>query len=227
MMTTTDNDSSPISLEVVKQEQVPIEENFRKVLNSQIETKSCLSNIITDLDNFDKKISQPLQTYTPNIYIEILFLISAKSFNTLNIIFYLVFIFFYSIFIKKNPYIFIIVFIHVIIGLLITLIIKKIIGRERPILTVKRYFYKVRTQELTNSMPSGDSLQSANFSMMIILYLGNNSRFFSLLFIPMSMIGRVFYSCHYWFDCFIGAFLGIIISYGCYLLINKFNLNNF
>ena len=227
MMTTTDNDSSTISLEVVKQEQVPIEENFRKVLNTQIETKSCLSNIITDLDNFDKKISQPLQTYTPNIYIEILFLISAKSFNTLNIIFYLVFIFFYSIFIKKNPYIFIIVFIHVIIGLLITLIIKKIIGRERPILTVKRYFYKVRTQELTNSMPSGDSLQSANFSMMIILYLGNNSRFFSLLFIPMSMIGRVFYSCHYWFDCFIGAFLGIIISYGCYLLINKFNLNNF
>ena len=227
MMTTTDNDSSTISLEVVKQEQVPIEENFRKVLNSQIETKSCLSNIITDLDNFDKKISQPLQAYTPNFYIEILFLISAKSFNTLNIIFYLVFIFFYSIFIKKNPYIFIIVFIHVIIGLLITLIIKKIIGRERPILTVKRYFYKVRTQELTNSMPSGDSLQSANFSMMIILYLGNNSRFFSLLFIPMSMIGRVFYSCHYWFDCFIGAFLGIIISYGCYLLINKFNLNNF
>ena len=227
MMTTTDNDSSTISLEVVKQEQVPIEENFRKVLNTQIETKSCLSNIITDLDNFDKKISQPLQTYTPNFYIEILFLISAKSFNTLNIIFYLVFIFFYSIFIKKNPYIFIIVFIHVIIGLLITLIIKKIIGRERPILTVKRYFYKVRTQELTNSMPSGDSLQSANFSMMIILYLGNNSRFFSLLFIPMSMIGRVFYSCHYWFDCFIGAFLGIIISYGCYLLINKFNLNNF
>jgi membrane-associated phospholipid phosphatase len=227
MMTTTDNDSSTISLEVVKQEQVPIEENFRKVLNTQIETKSCLSNIITDLDNFDKKISQPLQAYTPNFYIEILFLISAKSFNTLNIIFYLVFIFFYSIFIKKNPYIFIIVFIHVIIGLLITLIIKKIIGRERPILTVKRYFYKVRTQELTNSMPSGDSLQSANFSMMIILYLGNNSRFFSLLFIPMSMIGRVFYSCHYWFDCFIGAFLGIIISYGCYLLINKFNLNNF
>jgi membrane-associated phospholipid phosphatase len=227
MMTTTDNDSSTISLEVVKQEQVPIEENFRKVLNSQIETKSCLSNIITDLDNFDKKISQPLQAYTPNFYIEILFLISAKSFNTLNIIFYLVFIFFYSIFIKKNPYIFIIVFIHVIIGLLITLIIKKIIGRERPILTVKRYFYKVRTKELTNSMPSGDSLQSANFSMMIILYLGNNSRFFSLLFIPMSMIGRVFYSCHYWFDCFIGAFLGIIISYGCYLLINKFNLNNF
>ena len=227
MMTTSDTEPSSTTLDVIKREQVPVVENFGKVFNSEFESKSCLSNLITDLDNFDKKISQPLQTYTPNFYIEVLFLIFAKSFNTLNIILYQVFIFFYSIFIKKNPFIFVVVFIHVMTGLFITLIIKKIIGRERPVLTVKRYFYKVRTKESTNSMPSGDSLQSANFSMMIILYLGNNSRFFSLLFIPMSMSGRVFYNCHYWFDCFIGAFLGIIISYGCYLIINKFNLNNF
>ena len=227
MMTTNENDVNQISLDVVKREQVPIEENFGKPYNPQLETKSCLSSCITDLDNFDKKISQPLQTYTPNVYIEIIFLIFAKVFNTLNIILYLVFLFLYSIFIKKNPYIFIIVFIHVIIGALITLIIKKMIGRERPSLTVKRYFYKVRTKELLNSMPSGDCLQSANFAMMIILYFGSSPRFFSILFIPMSMIGRVFYSCHYWFDCLIGAFLGIINSFGCYFLINKFNLNNF
>ena len=227
MMTTNENDVNQISLDVIKREQVPIEENFGKSYNAQLETKSCLSNCITDLDNFDKKISQPLQTYTPNVYIEIIFLIFAKVFNTLNIILYLVFLFLYSIFIKKNPYIFIIVFIHVIIGALITLIIKKMIGRERPSLTVKRYFYKVRTKELLNSMPSGDCLQSANFAMMMILYFGSSSRFFSIIFIPMSMIGRVFYSCHYWFDCLIGAFLGIINSFGCYFLINKFNLNNF
>ena len=227
MMTTTENDPSPVSLDVVKQEQVPVEENFGKAYNTQLETKSCLSNCINDLDNFDKKISQPLQTYTPNLYIEIIFLIFAKIFNTLNIILYLLFLLFYSVFIKKNPYLFIIVFIHVIVGVLITIIIKKMIGRERPSLTVKRYFYKVRTKELLNSMPSGDCLQSANFAMMIILYFRNNSRFLSILFIPISMLGRVFYSCHYWFDCFIGAFLGIINSYGCYFLINKFNLNNF
>ena len=227
MMTTNENDVNQISLDVIKREQVPIEENFGKSYNAQLETKSCLSSCITDLDNFDKKISQPLQTYTPNVYIEIIFLIFAKVFNTLNIILYLVFLFLYSIFIKKNPYIFIIVFIHVIIGALITLIIKKMIGRERPSLTVKRYFYKVRTKELLNSMPSGDCLQSANFAMMMILYFGSSSRFFSIVFIPMSMIGRVFYSCHYWFDCLIGAFLGIINSFGCYFLINKFNLNNF
>ena len=137
MMTTSDTEPSSTTLDVIKQEQVPVVENFGKVFNSQFESKSCLSNLITDLDNFDKKISQPLQTYTPNFYIEVLFLIFAKSFNTLNIILYQVFIFFYSIFIKKNPFIFVVVFIHVMTGLFITLIIKKIIGRERPVLTVK------------------------------------------------------------------------------------------
>ena len=95
-MTTTENDPSPVSLDVVKQEQVPVEENFGKAYNTQLETKSCLSNCINDLDNFDKKISQPLQTYTPNLYIEIIFLIFAKLFNTLNIILYLLFLFFFS-----------------------------------------------------------------------------------------------------------------------------------
>jgi membrane-associated phospholipid phosphatase len=80
---------------------------------------------------------------------------------------------------------------------------------------------------MMNSMPSGDSLQSANFAMMMILYFENNIKFLSLLFIPMSMTGRVFYCCHYWFDCIIGAFFGIFISFGCYFLINKFNLNKF
>lgn len=226
MIATTENANST-TLEVVKQEKVPIEENFGKIYITQYESKSCLSNCISSLDNFDKKISQPLQKYEPNFFIEIIFLIFAKLFNTITVTLYLVFLLFYSIFFKKNSYIFIIVFIHVIIGVLITVTIKKIIGRERPLLIAKRYFYKVRTKEMMNSMPSGDSLQSANFAMMMILYFENNIKFLSLLFIPMSMTGRVFYCCHYWFDCIIGAFFGIFISFGCYFLINKFNLNKF
>ena len=136
-------------------------------------------------------------------------------------------LFFYSILYIKNLYVFIIVLIHVIIGVLITVIIKKIAGRERPLLTAKRYFYKVRTKEVMNSMPSGDSLQSANFAMMMILYFENNLKFLSILFIPMCMAGRVFYCCHYWFDCIIGAFFGILLSYGCYFFIIKLNLNIF
>ena len=92
---------------------------------------------------------------------------------------------------------------------------------------MKRYFSGVRKRETMESMPSGDSLQAANFAMMMLMYFENKYKFFSLCFIPISMIGRVFYCCHYWFDCFIGAFLGIFVSYGCYFLINKLNLNKF
>ncbi len=222
----TDNANST-TLSVVKQEKVPVEETFGKIDLPQLESKSCCTNCISSLDNLDKKISLPLQTYTPNLCIEIIFLIFAKLFNTITVIIYLILILFYSIFIAENFKIFIIVLIHVLVGVFLTVTIKKITGRERPLLTVKRYFYKVRTNEMMNSMPSGDSLQSANFAMMMILYFENNIKFLSLLFIPMSMTGRVFYCCHYWFDCIIGAFFGIFISFGCYFLINKFNLNKF
>ena len=219
--------ANSVSLDVVKQEKVPVEESFSKIYILQSEQKSCISNCISNLDNFDKKISSPLQTYTPNLFIEFFLFLFAKSFNTITVILYLVFLLFFSFFYLKNIYIFLTVFIHVIIGVFITVILKKIIGRERPTLTVKRYFSGVRKRETMESMPSGDSLQAANFSMMILMYFDNKFKFFSLCFIPMSMIGRVFYCCHYWFDCFIGAFIGIFLSYGCYFLINKFNINKF
>lgn len=226
MISSHDN-SNDVTLEVVKQGKVPIEESFSKIDISQSESKTCLSNCINNLDNFDKKISQPLQTYTPNFCIEIIFFIFAKSFNTITIIIYLFLALLYAIFIFNNIKIFMIVLVHVMFGVFVTVTLKKIIGRERPNLSVKRYCHKVRTRETMESMPSGDSLQSANFAMMIILYFENSVKFFSLLFIPMSMIGRVFYCCHYWLDCFVGAILGIIISYGSYLIVNKFNINKF
>ena len=226
MISIKDN-ANDISLEVVKQGKVPVEESFSKMDISQSESKSCFSNCISNLDSFDKRISQPLQTYSPNFCIELFFFIFAKSFNTLSITIYLILLLLYSVLFIKNINIFLIAFIHVMIGVLITIIMKKIIGRERPILLAKRYFERVRTRETMESMPSGDSLQSANFAMMMILYFNNKFKFLSLLFIPMSMLGRVFYCCHYWFDCFVGAFIGIIISYGSYLIINKFNINKF
>jgi len=85
----------------------------------------------------------------------------------------------------------------------------------------------VRTRETMESMPSGDCLQSSNFAFMIIFYFENKIKFFSLCFIPMSMIGRVFYCCHYWLDCFVGAILGVCVSYASYFIINKFNINKF
>ena len=223
MMATTDN-VNVTTLDVIKQQKVPVEESYNITIT---EPKTCCEKCLYNIDNFDKKISQPLQTYTPNLFIELFFLIFAKSFNTITIICYLVLILFYSVFISKNIKIFLIPFIHVIIGALITLILKKIIGRDRPNLSVKKYFERVRTRETMESMPSGDCLQSSNFAFMIIFYFENKIKFFSLCFIPMSMVGRVFYCCHYWLDCFVGAILGICVSYTSYFIINKFNINKF
>jgi len=223
MMASTDN-VNVNTLDVIKQEKVPVEESYNITV---IEPKNCCGKCLSNVDNFDKKISQPLQSYTPNLIIELIFLIFAKSFNTITIILYLVLILLYSIFISKNINIFLVPFIHVIIGVMITLILKKLFGRERPNLSVKKYFEKVRTRETMESMPSGDCLQSANFSFMIIFYFENKIKFFSLCFIPMTMIGRVFYCCHYWLDCFVGAVLGISVSYLSHFIINKYNINKF
>ena len=120
---------------------------------------------------------------------------------------------------------FLIPFIHVVIGAILTGLLKIIIGRNRPVSTVKRFCNYVRDKETSKSMPSGDSLQSANFAMMAILYFNCNMKYLVLLLIPGVMCGRVYYNCHYWFDCIIGVVLGIFVSIGSYIIINKINLH--
>ena len=124
----------------------------------------------------------------------------------------------YSFLKCKNGYIALIPMCHVVSGALITIICKIIIRRPRPILSANRYF---KLKENTHSMPSGDSLQAGIFATMIILYNKNIFRFFSILLVPAAMSGRVFYNLHYWFDCIIGALMGIIISILTYGIINK------
>ena len=206
-------------------EQVPIEENIEKF--EIIESNNfCLKLklLLHNLDELDKKISKPLQTYTPNLAIELIFFLFAKLFNTRVVISYLLIILIYSFARFRNGYLFLVIFFHVLMAAIFTFFIKKLFKRNRPVLEAKRYFNYVREREKSYSMPSGDSLQAGNFVMMIILYLNNNMRYFSILLIPASMTGRVFYNCHYWFDCIIGSILGIIISTTCYYIITKYNL---
>jgi undecaprenyl-diphosphatase len=189
-----------------------------------VETKSiCLriKILFIYLDRLDKKISKPLQTYTPNILIEFIFLIFAKLFNTYVVMIYLLCLLISAIIKYTSFYVFLIPFIYVFVGGILTILLKAIIGRNRPTLTVKRHFNNVRNKEKTKSMPSGDSWQAANFAMMIILYFDWKYKYFALLFIPASMSGRVFFNCHYWFDCIIGAMLGIIFSLFTYYIINQ------
>ncbi len=204
--------------------QVPIEETSEQY--EIIESNTICLKIklfFNYLDKIDKNLSKPLQTYTPNFAIECIFLFFAKLFNTITVIIYLIALLIYSYY-YKNYNIFLIYFSHVMTGAFFTVFFKTIIGRNRPSLEVKKHFSYVRNKETGKSMPSGDSLQAANFAIMIILNLECNLKYLTLLLIPGVMCGRVYYNCHYWFDCIIGVILGIIISFGVYFAINKIKL---
>ena len=202
--------------------QIPIEESIDQFdiiesRNNFFSFKTCLNY----LDDIDKKISKPLQTYSTNFAIECIFLIFAKLFNNGPVIAYLssLLILFFFKYIKFS--VFFIPFFHVIMGGIFTFILKSKIGRNRPTLISKRYFNFVRNKETSKSMPSGDSLQAGIFAMIFIFYFHNNMKYLSLLLIPMVMCSRIYFNCHYWFDCIIGAILGIIIAFGSYFILNK------
>jgi len=196
---------------------IPIEENFEQYQNKK-DNVSTIKNCINYLDNLDKELSSPLHNYSPSFKIECIFYCFARLFNIEPVIIYLICIVLYSLLKLKNIYLSLIPITHVICGGLLTIIIKLIIRRPRPILKTKRFF---KLKESTHSMPSGDSLQAGIFTTMIILYTKSFFKFFGILLIPAAMLGRVFYNLHYWFDCIIGAIMGICISIGTYTIINK------
>ena len=196
---------------------IPIEENFEQYQNKK-DNFSTIKNCINYLDNLDKELSSPLHNYSPSFKIECIFYCFARLFNIEPVIIYLICIVLYSLLKLKNIYLSLIPITHVICGGLLTIIIKLIIRRPRPILKTKRFF---KLKESTHSMPSGDSLQAGIFTTMIILYTKSFFKFFGILLIPAAMLGRVFYNLHYWFDCIIGAIMGICISIGTYTIINK------
>ena len=198
---------------------VPIKEKENENDQFRYNKGNVIKNCIKYLDKLDKQISRPLHNYCPNIKKEFIFYIFARLFNIDTVILYLIGVLLYSFLKYKNGYFAIIPICHVIVGALFTIILKVIIRRPRPILRVKKKF---KLKENTHSMPSGDTLQSAVFATMIILYNNNNFKFLSVLLIPATMLGRIFYNLHYWFDCIIGAIIGIFISIGTYNVINIF-----
>ena len=200
---------------------ISIEENLEQYQSKENNFNFCKSvrNCIKYLDTLDKKISKPLHTFSPSYKIECIFYCFARLFNIDTVIIYLTCSIIYSFMKLKNGYLGLIPICHVISGTLFTVISKIIIRRPRPILNTRRYF---KLKETTHSMPSGDSLQAGIFATMIVLYSNNNFRFLAILLIPAAMLGRIFYNLHYWFDCIIGATLGICISFATYNVINMY-----
>ena len=208
----------------LKEFSLQIEENYNQFQKNKSKA-FCqkFKNLINYLDIIDKKISRPLHRFSPSFKIECIFYLFARLFNIDSVIIYLISFLIYSVLKYKNGYMVLIPICHVICGALTTIILKIIIRRPRPILSANRYF---KLKENTHSMPSGDSLQAGVFATMIILYNNNIFRFFSILLIPAAMSGRVFYNLHYWFDCIIGASIGIIITILTYRIINTVNIFN-
>ena len=200
---------------------VPIDENFQQFQKNDNNSGYCkiIKNCINYLDNLDKAISNPLHKYSPGYKIECVFYCFARLFNIDTVTIYLVSALIYSFIKYKNGNMALIPICHVIVGVLVTLITKASIKRPRPTLKVRKHF---KLKENTHSMPSGDTLQAGIFATMIVLYLETNFRFLAILLIPAVMLGRIFYNLHYWFDCIIGAILGIGVSIGTYNVINVY-----
>ena len=59
------------------------------------------------------------------------------------------------------------------------------------------WYMRHRKKEKNFSMPSGDSMQAANFAIVALFYF--NISFFGFLILPFVMVARIFYFCHYFF----------------------------
>jgi membrane-associated phospholipid phosphatase len=163
------------------------------------------SSFFSKITNFDKKYSEIIHKTEVNIITEFFLFISARLYNPECVLIYFIIMFYYSnfIFILKP-------LTHVIICLLITILMKHYTKRIRPKLyeNIKRRF-NVRDREKNCSMPSGDSMQAANFSIIFYCYFGKIFGFF--LIIPV-MISRIFFCCHYIMDTIVGVIIGFSVS---------------
>jgi membrane-associated phospholipid phosphatase len=175
-------------------------------------------NILKKLDNFDKEISLKIHNLELNKLLEIIVFIFARMFNPGFVICYFLLILFQT-YTTENHKLFILKpLTHTLLILITSNRLKKWLARPRPLKIEKiRRISDLRQHEKNCSMPSGDSIQAANFAIILYFYYNTTIGFF---LIPGVMFARIFYFCHYVFDTIVGASLGIIISSLIYYLLN-------
>jgi len=103
------------------------------------------------------------------------------------------------------------------IGVIITLSLKKFFRRPRPVLDkfsqiIGNKMQSLRKREKNNSMPSGDSMQVALFASFCFLNFGE---WYWFLIVPITMYGRVHFLCHFISDTIVGAAIGIFVAFTC------------
>ena len=204
------SNSSFSTCENTEYDSLMIKEKIELDLKKNI-IKEPTNSILEKLDEYDKKMSNPIHNLELNCFFECIIYFFARMYNVDTISFYFIITLLYKSYFDNDYYFILRPLTHVIIILIITLSTKFFFGRKRPELktNVKRLF-NCRNSENNCSMPSGDSMQAANFAILILFYFGN---FIGFFFVPFVMFARVYYFCHYIFDTVIGALMGFIISY--------------
>lgn len=187
------------------------------------EKVSFIKNTLSKIDSFDKKISNPIYTLELNKILENIIYVFGRLFNPEIMIFFYISVFLYQMIKNKNYFFVIKPLIHLAVALILTTILKYSFKRPRPEinLNVKR-LHNLRKKEKNFSMPSGDSMQAANFAIVALFYF--NISFFGFLIIPFVMFARIFYFCHYFLDTLVGALLGGGVSLGLVFPLKKLNL---
>lgn len=198
-------------------EQQKSQEDSRTTTDSEPEsetnekTTSVNPTLLETIAEKDKAISSYIHNLETNYILELLIYSSGRLFNPDIITCYFVILIAYHAYYFHNYFYVVKPLIHVLVVLVITIVMKHLLGRHRPHQnnSVIRRF-NLRSKEKNCSMPSGDSMQCASFSIIFLFYMNSP---FGFVLIPLVMFSRVFFFCHFLMDTIVGTILGFIISY--------------
>ena len=115
----------------------------------------------------------------------------------------------------------------VLVSLVVTVILKKTLNRERPPIKNVSRLLNLRWNEHNGSIPSGDTLQCALFAgFMWLNYTFTGSQMilqWMLIFvlIPLVAFSRVYFHCHWIGDTIIGAVIGLGLSIGSFITVKS------
>ena len=198
----TESDSSNIMIDI----------DQLKELDNIPKKNSIFKNILYKIDSYDQILSRYIHELDLNNIFENIIYIFGRIFNSDMIIIFYLLLFLYQSFMNNDYYYIIKPFFHVFVVFILTGTLKYSIKRPRPEINKKvKRKYNLRKKETNFSMPSGDSIQAANFAIIALFYF--KISYFGFFLLPFVMFSRIFYFCHYLFDTIIGAFIGLSVSF--------------
>ncbi|CAI2380375.1 unnamed protein product [Moneuplotes crassus] len=115
----------------------------------------------------------------------------------------------------------------VILGLILTVCLKKFLYRERPNPGKTARLMELRWNEHNGAFPSGDTLQSAMYVGYVLITFpasGSNSylQYILLAAVPLVAFSRIYYHCHWIGDTVVGAIVGFMLSCLAFLTTKAF-----